>query len=181
MVDLSDPSQLWFTLESLTTSVLSHIQISLKSTKGKEMGLADKLKALADPHMDSEHPDFSKVKPFPVPLVIIGGKYDEFQNMEPEKKKIICRALRFFAHYHGATLQFYSSKDSGSVKKAKDLLSQLAFGTEPNKGVSQDYNKPLIIPAWSDSFASIINEDTANMDMMKHHFTTHFPQSVSYR
>ncbi|TRY77427.1 hypothetical protein TCAL_06882 [Tigriopus californicus] len=160
MVDLADPSQLWFTLESLITAVLSHIQISLKSAKGKEMDLGDKLKALSDPHIDGEHPDIAK-------------------NMEPEKKKIICRAMRFFAHYHGATLQFYTSKDSGSVKKARDLLSQLAFGTEPNKGVSQDYNKPLIIPAWSDSFAAIINEDTANMDMMKHHFTTHYPQSVN--
>ena len=98
------------------------------------------------------------------------------QNFEPEKKKIICRSLRFLAHYHGATLQFYSAKDSGLVKKvriiclifvhvltilleiiyshvqARDLLSHLAFQTQAGKGVSQDYNKPLIIPSGSDSF-----------------------------
>ena len=42
-----------------------------------------------------------------LPLVILGGKYDLFQNFDPEKKKIVCRALRFFSHHHGAALQFY--------------------------------------------------------------------------
>ena len=41
------------------------------------------------------------------PIVILGGKYDLFQNMEPEKKKTVCKALRFFSHFYGATLQFY--------------------------------------------------------------------------
>ena len=39
--------------------------------------------------------------------MILGGKYDLFQNFDPEKKKIVCRALRFFSHHHGAALQFY--------------------------------------------------------------------------
>lgn len=64
------------------------------------------------------------------------------------------------------------------MKKTKDLLNYHAFGTDPVKGMSQDYNKPLIIPAWSDSFLSITNEESGSLDIMKHHFTTHFPQSV---
>ena len=46
----------------------------------------------------------------------------------------------------------------------------------------QDYNKPIIIPAWSDSISAITGDEAAatTLDMMKHHFTTHFPQSVSY-
>ena len=43
--------------------------------------------------------------PFPIPLVIIGGKYDEFQDFDSEKRKIICKTLRFVAHSHGAHLQ----------------------------------------------------------------------------
>ena len=39
------------------------------------------------------------------------------KDFEPEKKKLICRTLRFIAHLHGATLQFYSAKDPGLVKK----------------------------------------------------------------
>ena len=74
------------------------------------------------------------------------------------------------------------------VKKARDLLSHHAFDTEPGKGVSQDYNKPLIIPAWSDSFESISGSSSGslskggrqNLDLWKHQFTTHFPQSVRF-
>eukprot|EP00095_Tigriopus_kingsejongensis_P007133 maker-scaffold687_size111633-snap-gene-0.25 protein:Tk07133 transcript:maker-scaffold687_size111633-snap-gene-0.25-mRNA-1 annotation:"cytoplasmic dynein 2 light intermediate chain 1" len=181
MVDLTEPSQLWFTLESLMTSMLSHIQIALKSAKAKGDNLEERLQALTEDRSDFEHTDLGKVQPFPIPLVVLGGKYDEFQNTEPEKKKIICRALRYFAHHYAATLQFYSAKDSGSVKKAKDVLSHLAFGTEANRGVSQDYNKPLIIPSWMDTFAGITNDETTSLDMMKHHYTTHFPQSVDER
>ena len=79
-----------------------------------------------------------------------------------------------------------SAKDAGLVKKARDLLSYHAFNTEPGKGVSQDYNKPLIIPAWSDSFEAISGGSGGakaggrqNLEMWKHQFTTHFPQSVS--
>ena len=45
---------------------------------------------------------------------------------------------------------------------------------------NQDYNKPIMIPAWSDSISAITGDESAatTIDMMKHHFTTHFPQSV---
>jgi len=113
----------------------------------------------------------------------LGGKYDEFQNFDPEKKKIICKALRFFAHYRGASLQFYSAMDSGLLKKAKDILSYHAFGTDPVKGVSQDYNKPLFIPAYSDSIQAIMGQTgeggRVTIEMWKHQYTTHFPQSIT--
>ena len=79
----------------------------------------------------------------------------------------------------------FSAKDTGLVKKARDLLNHHAFNTDPGKGVSQDYNKPLIIPAWSDSFEAISGGSSGaskggrqNLEMWKHQFTTHFPQSV---
>jgi len=45
------------------------------------------------------------LNPLLVPLVIFGGKYDQFQDFDPEKKKIICKTLRFIAHTNGAYLQ----------------------------------------------------------------------------
>ncbi len=71
------------------------------------MQLRERLQALADERIDPGHPDKGSNQPFPVPLVILGGKYDQFQNMESENKKVICKALRFLAHNYGATLQFY--------------------------------------------------------------------------
>ncbi len=83
------------------------------------------------------------------------------------------------------SLSPFSAKDSGLVKKVRDLLSHQAFGSDPPSGMSQDYNKPLLIPAWSDSFQAILGggggdqvAGAAGIDVMKHHFTTHFPQSV---
>ena len=67
------------------------------------------------------------------------------------------------------------------MKKTRDLLNHHAFGTDPALGVSMDHNKHLIVPPWTDSLQSIVGEgaDSANMDVMKHHYTTNFPQSVS--
>ncbi len=56
---------------------------------------------------EAGHPDKGSNQPFMVPLVIVGGKYDLFQNIESENKKVVCKALRFLAHNYGATLQFY--------------------------------------------------------------------------
>ena len=39
--------------------------------------------------------DKQSIDPFPVPLVIIGGKYDKFEKYEPDNKKVMCRALRY--------------------------------------------------------------------------------------
>ena len=72
--------------------------------------------------------------------------------------------------------------DSGLLRKAKDILSHHAFGTDAVKGVSQDYNKPLFIPAYSDSIQAIMGQTGESsrftLDMWKHQYTTHFPQSV---
>ena len=185
MVDLSEPHQLWFTLKTMMVALKIQLQHSLeKFPDGNlERKLRDKMSAVK--RVDREmHPDVDKVNPFLLPLVILGGRYDEFQNLDPEKKKTVCRAIRFFAHHHGATLQFYSAKDVGLAKKARDLLSHHAFGTEPVKGVSQDYNKPLIISAWSDSFeaisgSSMSGDGCQNLELWKHQFVSHFPESVS--
>ena len=79
--------------------------------------------------------------------------------------------------------QLSSALDSGLLKKAKDILNNHAFGTEAVKGVSQDYNKPLFIPAFSDSIQAIVGQSAGDsgrvsLDMWKHQYTTHFPQSV---
>ena len=77
-----------------------------------------------------------------------------------------------------------SAMDSGLVRKAKEILNYHAFGSDPVKGVSQDYNKPLFIPAYSDSMQAILGQSTDHgritLDMWKHQYTTHFPQTVEF-
>lgn len=220
MIDLSKPEELWFTLETLVTNLQTHLDIILKSAEATEHKIEEKLIKLTKMQMDAEHPDKDLIKPLLLPCIILGSKYDEFQNLDPEKKKIICKALRFFAHFHGASLQFYryesqislnakysklvtqpinhcpkrsmyaffvssiSAMDSGLVRKAKEILNYHAFGSDPVKGVSQDYNKPLFIPAYSDSMQAILGQSTDHgritLDMWKHQYTTHFPQTVEF-
>ena len=48
--------------------------------------------------------DKDLLDPLPIPLAIVGTRYDTFQDFDPEKKKIICKTLRFIAHTNGASL-----------------------------------------------------------------------------
>ncbi|RZF39554.1 hypothetical protein LSTR_LSTR001075 [Laodelphax striatellus] len=174
MLDLSALENLWATMEILLTSLKTTI---LKKQKDPKL-LIERAKSRV-PH---EHPDRLRMDPFPVPLVIIGGKYDQFQDYEPEKKKIVCRCLRYVAHFYNATLFFYSAKDSGLVKKSREILNHYGFGTPPVKAVAQDFGKPLLIPAGSDLLESIeglgSNNKSWTMDKYKHIFTTHFHQET---
>lgn len=80
--------------------------------------------------MIGDNPKVSEphVTPFPMPLVIVGSKYDEFNVMDIEKKKQICRTLRSVAHSLWASLIFYSDKDAVLIKKLKDVLYFHGFG-----------------------------------------------------
>ncbi|KAJ8308792.1 hypothetical protein KUTeg_013666 [Tegillarca granosa] len=49
--------------------------------------------------------DKNMMDPFLIPLIIVGGKADIFQDFDSEKRKIICKTLRFVAHVNGAALQ----------------------------------------------------------------------------
>jgi hypothetical protein len=51
----------------------------LKSPEAIENQLRERLQALTEERIESSHPDKGSNQPFPVPLVIIGGKYDLFQ------------------------------------------------------------------------------------------------------
>ena len=66
--------------------------------------LEQRLKKRAWARFGSDHPDRDLLDPLPVPLLILGSKFDLFQNMEPERRKMVCRTLRFVAHTNGASL-----------------------------------------------------------------------------
>ncbi|XP_033610967.1 cytoplasmic dynein 2 light intermediate chain 1 isoform X3 [Cryptotermes secundus] len=191
MLDLSAPQQLWFTLETLVQKLHMALRQQASVLSGRNAGeFIEKLQEAAWKRVGKDNEDKEYMDPFPVSFVILGGKYDIFQDFDSEKKKVVCRCLRYVAHTLGATLQFYSLKDSGLVKKAKDLLNHHGFGGPPVKSISQDYNKPLLIPAGSDSMqqigglgasrtGTISKGPGAAIDRWKHTFTTHFPQETS--
>ena len=59
----------------------------------------------------------------------MGSKYDKFQALETEKRKLVCNALRFVAHTNGASLIFVSDKDEALMTRLRGILNYLAFKT----------------------------------------------------
>ncbi|XP_076324390.1 cytoplasmic dynein 2 light intermediate chain 1 isoform X2 [Tachypleus tridentatus] len=189
VLDLSLPEEMWFTMETLLHAVRSEINQVLNSSAAKIVGLKETLMELAWKRIGEDHMDKDMIDPFPVPLLILGTKYDIFQDLDPEKKKVICRCLRYVAHTNGAALQFVSTKVENLITKARVVISHMVFGTPASKTVSMDYNKPIMILFGGDSLQHIgnmpLSDDdpgksySRSLDLWKHTFTTHFPQVVS--
>ncbi|KAG8306680.1 Cytoplasmic dynein 2 light intermediate chain 1 [Homalodisca vitripennis] len=168
MLDLSELGQLWNCMESLLDSIKRSLSLANQQIDELAQRICD------------DHPDRPFMDPFPTPLVIIGGKYDIFQEYEPEKRKIVCRCLRYISHVLCATLLFYSSKDAALVKRVKDVLNHHAFDAPLLKTTCQDYNKAVCVPCGSDLFESIEGVRTVtkhSLDKMRNFYTTHFPQA----
>lgn len=69
---------------------------------------------------------------------------------------MICTTLRSFALLNHAHLLFYSSKEPQLLRRAKDMLFNIAFGNcIPIKEKNTNYTKPLFIPKDSDTWESI--------------------------
>jgi len=185
-IDLSAPNELLVTLETLLDELRSLLQKQLNSREGKQLELQEKLGEKTWERLGAEHPDKGRINPFPVPLVIIGGKYDVFQDMDPEKRKIICKTIRYIAHTNGATLQFFSSKIENLVNRTKVVIGNLAFGNIPSNCLSNDFHTPLIIPAGADSLQQIGGVDSGDNERLssstyatwKKTFEAYFPQNI---
>ncbi|KAF0027106.1 hypothetical protein F2P81_019847 [Scophthalmus maximus] len=147
VLDLSKPNVLWGTMEKLLQA--AQAQLEKVSSQSQQ---AEKVKAQAKHQVSApsaarglpkDYPDRELISPFPVPLLIIGNKYDIFQ--------------------------FTSIKSESLISRAKSFFSHLAFGLERGKTVSFDSSKPLIIPAGSDSFSQIGTPPVTDVDITSLH------------
>ncbi|XP_029926683.1 cytoplasmic dynein 2 light intermediate chain 1 [Myripristis murdjan] len=169
VLDLSKPNALWGTMERLLQTTQAHVEKACSQAQraGKAKAGA-KQKASSQPAarvLPKDYPDRELISPFPVPLLIIGSKYDIFQEFDSEKKKVVSKTLRFVAHYYAASLIFTSIKSESLMLKTKSFFSHLAFNLDRGKSLSTDYNKPLIIPAGSDSFSQIGSPPSTNVNI----------------
>ncbi|XP_015233692.1 PREDICTED: cytoplasmic dynein 2 light intermediate chain 1 [Cyprinodon variegatus] len=159
VLDLSMPNDLWETMEKLLHSAQSQIEKvfsqAQKAQKYEAGAKQQKAAPLAARVLPKDYPDRELISPFPVPLLIIGSKYDLFQDFDSDRRKVISKTLRFLAHYYAASLIFTSIKSESLMSKTKRFFAHLAFGLDVGKSVSFDSGKPLIISAGSDSFSEI--------------------------
>uniref|UniRef100_A0A3P8Y8M9 Cytoplasmic dynein 2 light intermediate chain 1 n=1 Tax=Esox lucius TaxID=8010 RepID=A0A3P8Y8M9_ESOLU len=148
VLDLSKPNALWGTMERLLQAartqvekVLSQSQMTVESKARFKQQTQNRTPRV----LPKDFPDRELIDPFPVPLLIIGSKYDIFQDFDSEKRKVICKTLRFIAHYYAASLIFTSIKFESSMSKTKSLFTQLNV-TPPKCYSNTNYFISLYIP-----------------------------------
>ncbi|XP_044284901.1 cytoplasmic dynein 2 light intermediate chain 1, partial [Varanus komodoensis] len=171
VLDLSKPNELWPTMNILLQATRKHVDRVITKLGQTNPRAAADIKQKKWNNLPKDHPDHELIDPFPVPLVIIGSKYDMFHEFDSEVKKIICKTLRFVSHYYGASLVF-TSKSEALLLKTRTLINHLAFGFDRNKSMSVDQNKPLFIPAGMDSLSQIGPPPAADIDIGKLHAQT---------
>ncbi|XP_063297533.1 cytoplasmic dynein 2 light intermediate chain 1 [Pelobates fuscus] len=164
VLDLSKPDELWSSMESLLHSTRNHVNKVIADIGKTNSKLANQIKQDVWKSMPKEHPDRELIDPFPIPLLITGSKYDIFQEFESEKRKVVCKTLRFVSHYYGASLMF-TSKSETVKAVTRSFINHLAFGLDKSKSVSVDHNKPLLIPAGSDSLSQIGSPPASSSDL----------------
>ncbi|XP_033736080.1 cytoplasmic dynein 2 light intermediate chain 1-like isoform X1 [Pecten maximus] len=190
VVDLSKPNEIWFTLESLLAAAKSRIETIIAEMKPDFPNIKEELKKAAWKRVGEDHMDSTMMDPFLIPLIIIGGKYDIFQDFDSEKRKVICKTLRFIAHIHGASLQFFSIKQEQQVNKMRALISHHLFETSLSKTLQTEHNKPIQVAAGHDSLQQIGTPPLSDKDvgrinaknpmqLWKHAYIAKFPQEAS--
>ncbi|XP_004839426.1 cytoplasmic dynein 2 light intermediate chain 1 isoform X3 [Heterocephalus glaber] len=175
ILDLSKPNDLWPTMENLLQATRSHVDKVIMKLGRTNSKAASEMRQKIWSKMQKDHPDRELIDPFPIPLVIIGSKYDIFQDFDSEKRKAICKTLRFVAHYYGASLMF-TSKSEALLLKIRGVINQLAFGIDKSKSICVDQNKPLFITAGLDSLCQIGPPPVPDNDIGKFH--AHSPMEL---
>nr|XP_009931190.1 PREDICTED: cytoplasmic dynein 2 light intermediate chain 1 [Opisthocomus hoazin] len=159
VLDLSKPNELWTTMEKLLQVTRNHVNKILTKLQKTNPEVATEIKQRMRNNLQRDHPDYELVDPFPVPLVIIGSKYDIFHEFDSEMRKIISKTLRFVSHYYGASLVV--------IMYICFLIHVVAFGCDKSKSVSVDHSKPLFIPAGLDSLSQIGPPPASDSDFGK--------------
>jgi len=165
VLDLSAPNELWFTMEALLNTARERIEEAINEAKAGDPYIKDKLKKKAWERVGEENQDKNMMNPFLLPLVIVGSKYDLFQEFDSEKRKTICKTLRFIALVYGASLQFFTIKQEQSVSKMRSIVSHHLFSTNLGKNLQVDHNKPLSVPFGHDSLQQIGTPPIADSDI----------------
>jgi len=175
LVDLSEPSTLMESLEYWLRKVREAADNICKSTGTSPNRSDNYLKTAATLE---QHDDRNKVQPIGVPTIIIGTKYDQFEEFDPENRKWITRMIRYISHLNGCSLFFSSIANQKHSLQIRGLLNNYLFSsTMPNLS-QKDYAKPLFLTFGADSFDSMGIPTSGNMsayDVLKKMSRDYFP------
>nr|CCA24433.1 conserved hypothetical protein [Albugo laibachii Nc14] len=157
-IDLSIPGDVVSYLVYYVTLLYRVVdEIIKKKEKNPNDKIAiDRLREEAAARFGRAHQDRNDVTLFPVPLLIIGNKYDVFRDEDSVKRKGINQAIRYLAHMYGATLLFTSTKEKAFHTSFRSMMKSFVFHSASGKVTKEvDSARPLFVPVGSDSFAEI--------------------------
>lgn len=153
-LDLSKPEDSLELLKHFLDKTSLRIQQILAGLESRGSKRPKALRNYAWTRFGADHPDkyilFNNrdyITPFPIPVLIVGTKYDTLSSMESERRKLLCKTLRFIAHTNGASLIFVTTKDDATMSKCRQILSNFAFKASNFKTMAFDHTKPISIVA----------------------------------
>jgi len=158
-LDLSAPGDALETMLFWFEQIRKHVGLSLQQVAASGPGGAEKAMALRERANEawSDHPDRDDLRPLGIPVMVFAHKWDVFEEEygEAEYRKVLTRALRYFAHTNGASLMCTHHKDKSMLSIARKLINHHVFDMPALKSVQLEHNKPLVVPVTADSFAGI--------------------------
>jgi dynein light intermediate chain 2 len=153
-VDLSQPQTVFPSLDQWLGVLKERVNAAIKELPKARAESMQSARAASF----EQHPDRGSIDPFPVPLFIFANKWDLFvTEVDAEKRKNLCRGMRFISHVHGAHLVFTTIKEKESVKPMRRLLREYLFGDVPKGGQKEnvDPSGPICVGAGKDSLQQI--------------------------
>ncbi|KAG3003911.1 hypothetical protein PC121_g11568 [Phytophthora cactorum] len=158
VVDLSAPGDVVPALVKWLTTLYTAV---LEVLKAKEKNPIDKLAVDALKHeaiarYGNGHPDKDVVTPLPLPVLVVGNKYETFRDEDSIKRKGVTQAVRYLSHMYGASVLFTSMKDKNLVAQFRSVMKGFAFRAMA-RGASKEVDpaKALFVPAGADLFEDI--------------------------
>ncbi|OWZ23271.1 Dynein 1b Light Intermediate Chain [Phytophthora megakarya] len=158
VLDLSAPGDVVPALVKWLTTLYTVVQdvLKMKEKNPVDKFAVDALRQEAMARYGHGHPDKDEISPLPLPLLVVGNKYDTFRDEDPIKRKGVIQAVRFLSHMYGATVLFTSMKDKNLVTQFRSVMKGFAFRSMA-RGTSKEVDpaKPLFVPAGADLFEDI--------------------------
>lgn len=179
VVDLSDPANLIESLEFWLKTIRNFSDNFFRDLKGSPTKADNYIKTAATLE---EHEDKNKVQPLGVQTIIVGSKYDQYEEFDSENRKWISRMIRYISHLNGCSL-FYSSVANQKLSlQIRTLLNNFLFSSTLANHMHKDYAKPLFITFGADSVDTMGIPTSGNMsayDVLKKMSRDYFPAEKS--
>mmetsp|Transcript_25484 Transcript_25484/g.79804 ORF Transcript_25484/g.79804 Transcript_25484/m.79804 type:complete len:385 (-) Transcript_25484:109-1263(-) len=155
VVDLSRPESALASLHRWLALLRARVAAALAEASPATQ---DALDARMVHQVPSDHPDRRSMDIFPLPLLIVGSKYDLFKDLEPVPRKTLALALRHAALAAGAGLVFASTRERAPKENFRALAGHLLFRVNLRRPTEANPERPLLVPAGADTLEDIARD-----------------------